>query len=70
MEAFPNAKVILTVRDPSRWYTSVRDSIYQWKVVAAQTVPRLFLAVVGQIRGLDVAMNVSVTKPEGFEHSA
>lgn len=28
MEAFPDAKVLLTVRDPEAWYVSVRDSIY------------------------------------------
>ena len=29
MLAFPNAKVILTVRDPSTWYDSVKNSIYR-----------------------------------------
>lgn len=29
MEKFPNAKVILTVRDPEKWYESVLNSIYQ-----------------------------------------
>ena len=28
MEKYPNAKVILTVRDPAKWYKSVRDTIY------------------------------------------
>jgi sulfotransferase family protein len=28
VEAFPQAKVILTVREPHAWYESVRDSIY------------------------------------------
>ena len=28
MEAFPDAKVILTLRHPERWYESVRDTIY------------------------------------------
>jgi hypothetical protein len=28
MHAFPDAKVLLTVRDPDAWYESVRDSIY------------------------------------------
>jgi len=27
MQLFPNAKVILTIRDPSRWYDSVRETI-------------------------------------------
>ncbi|WP_070197558.1 sulfotransferase family protein [Streptomyces oceani] len=28
-EAYPTAKVLLTVRDPERWYKSVYDTIYQ-----------------------------------------
>ena len=28
MRAYPNAKVILTVRDPESWYKSVKESIY------------------------------------------
>ena len=28
MERYPDAKVILTVRDPERWYESVRNTIY------------------------------------------
>ncbi|WP_248964042.1 sulfotransferase family protein [Sphaerisporangium perillae] len=27
--AYPDARVILTVRDPGRWYASVRDTIYR-----------------------------------------
>ncbi|CAF1205807.1 unnamed protein product [Didymodactylos carnosus] len=28
MKRYPNAKVILTVRDPDKWYKSVKDTIY------------------------------------------
>jgi hypothetical protein len=31
MAAFPQAKVILTVREPGRWYDSVRDTLYSLK---------------------------------------
>jgi len=27
MEAFPDAKVILTVRDPHKWYTSAKETV-------------------------------------------
>ena len=30
MEAYPNAKVLLSVRDPQKWYTSVKNTIYQF----------------------------------------
>jgi hypothetical protein len=33
MERHPNAKVILSVRDPERWYESVRNTIYELSVV-------------------------------------
>ena len=36
MERHPEAKVILSVRDPERWYESVRNTIYELSVV----VPR------------------------------
>ncbi|CAA9465485.1 MAG: FIG00793200: hypothetical protein [uncultured Rubrobacteraceae bacterium] len=36
MERHPDAKVILSVRDPERWYESVRNTIYELSVV----VPR------------------------------
>lgn len=29
MEAFPDAKVILTIRDPEAWYKSVKETIYR-----------------------------------------
>ena len=32
MEAFPDAKVILTVRKPEAWYKSVKETIYQGNV--------------------------------------
>eukprot|EP00026_Physarum_polycephalum_P021181 Phypoly_transcript_24262.p1 GENE.Phypoly_transcript_24262~~Phypoly_transcript_24262.p1 ORF type:complete len:150 (+),score=22.75 Phypoly_transcript_24262:85-534(+) len=31
MEAFPDAKVILSVRDPAKWYESAYNTIYQRK---------------------------------------
>ena len=36
MERHPDAKVILSVRDPERWYESVRNTIYELSVI----VPR------------------------------
>jgi hypothetical protein len=32
-ERYPDAKVILSVRDPERWYESVRNTIYELSVV-------------------------------------
>ena len=29
MEVFPEAKVVLTIRDPENWFKSVKETIYQ-----------------------------------------
>jgi hypothetical protein len=43
MERYPDAKVILSVRDPERWYESVRSTIYELSV----GIPRSSLYRVG-----------------------
>ena len=39
MESFPEAPVILTVRDPERWYESVRSTIYAIHKLSAGPAP-------------------------------
>lgn len=39
--AFPDAKVLHTVRDPDRWYDSTRDTIYPARTMVAPWVRRL-----------------------------
>ena len=47
-EAFPGASVILTVRDPQRWYESIFSTIYQVRKVSAGPLPvRLAFALAG-----------------------
>lgn len=48
MEAFPEAAVILTVRDPERWYESTRNTIYEVRKASAGPAPvRLAFALAG-----------------------
>jgi hypothetical protein len=48
MEAFPGAPVILTIRDPDRWYESVRSTIYRIRTLSAGRAPmRLAFALAG-----------------------
>lgn len=49
MERYPDAKVILTVRDPERWYESVRDTIYALSMTVSHS--RVLQLVLG-LRGL------------------
>jgi hypothetical protein len=39
MKAFPEAKVVLTVRDAEGWYRSTRDTLYQFVVRNRETPP-------------------------------
>ena len=39
MEAFPDAKMILTVRDAERWYKSTHDTLYQFVLRGAEEAP-------------------------------
>jgi hypothetical protein len=48
MERHPDAKVILTVRDPDRWYESTRSTIYELSMIATRSP--LFRLVFGAIR--------------------
>ncbi len=48
LEAFPEAAVVLTVRDPERWYESTRNTIYEIRKVSAGPTPvRLAFALAG-----------------------
>ena len=52
MRIFPNAKVILTVRDPEKWFYSVKKTIYQTKTLLHGSVG-IFLKMIG---GFDMTM--------------
>ena len=39
MEAFPEVKVVLTVRDPEPWYESLHSTIYQLRKVTTGPLP-------------------------------
>lgn len=41
MEAFPDAKVVHTVRDPERWYESTLETIYQGRTLVPRWMQRL-----------------------------
>ena len=47
MEAFPNAKVILTKRDPAKWHNSVKETIYYNKTATKQPVVMAMLRWLG-----------------------
>jgi hypothetical protein len=50
MQTYPDAKVILTVRDPDRWYESARSTIYDIGNAAASPVFQVLARLVPRIR--------------------
>eukprot|EP00913_Durusdinium_trenchii_P013055 g12255.t1 len=42
MEQYPDAKVLLTVRDPEKWYDSVIDTIWSWRCAEQNWSVRIF----------------------------
>ena len=48
LQRHPDARVLLSVRDPERWYESTRDTIYQIsKITASSRLSRAVFAFVG-----------------------
>lgn len=48
-EAYPDAKVILTVRDPQRWYASALSTIFQFPMRRHNKRERFVYAVLGRV---------------------
>ena len=65
MDVFPDAKVILTVRDPERWYKSVKNSIMKIRQVCSLPHVRLFLTISGSERATKIVNKSSNMKPKG-----
>jgi hypothetical protein len=53
--AFPEAKVILTVRDPQRWYESTRETIYR-----GTAIPDWLLRFLPLFRGMQRMVNTAI----------
>lgn len=62
MRIFPNAKVVLTVRDAEKWYDSVRGTIYNMVAMNQGTVG-LFLKIVGMFRTTSLVVKTSNQGP-------
>ena len=62
MRVFPNAKVVLTVRDPERWYESVKGTIFQNREFVQGTIG-LFSKLVGSWGCWEVVLDASNQGP-------
>ena len=59
MDAYPESKIILTTRDPVRWFNSVKNSIYQSRRLFNDPIVRLYLKFRGGTRQWECAQKVS-----------
>jgi hypothetical protein len=52
MEAYPNAKVVLSVRTPEKWHKSVKESVYQFHLMKEDFAVKIFTTLVGKRNNL------------------
>ena len=59
MEAYPDVKVVLTVRDPVKWHNSVKNTIHKLgKLLDNDFTVVLFAKLVGLWKAMDCGYNV------------
>jgi len=68
MEAYPNAKIILTVRDPKKWYWSVKNTIFIVSHLNRSFPTNLFLTIIGKKKWSDFADRLSRMPTNGIDH--
>ena len=60
MEAYPKAKVVLTVREPERWYLSVYNTVFNFVYVFPRTWPySWFYRITGRMSWADTTNNIN-----------
>lgn len=59
MERYPDAKVVLSVRDPERWYESARNTIYRASEAANSPLIFVIARFVPRLRGMKRAVNMN-----------
>jgi len=73
MDAYPKAKVILTIRDPEKWYESVKNTIYKALTLGRDPLFRIysrFLGIWDQVHcGLQVCHDLFESIENGQEES-
>ena len=67
MEFFPDAKVVLTIRDPETWYKSVKETIYQTTINSNSFPENLFNRSIGQSKYSTMIQNLTQRKGNRFD---
>ena len=69
MKAFPEAKLILTIREPETWYESVKSTIYKGKNIHKIFPVNLFVWFQGKYPAIKMASTVGQAAPQGMDKS-
>ena len=67
MEAFPNAKVILSVRDPKKWHLSVKNTIYNIPRLRSSFPTNIFFALTGSLSRADMITRLTTMPTNGID---
>ncbi|XP_059093391.1 uncharacterized protein LOC131888530 [Tigriopus californicus] len=70
VRAFPDAKVVLSTRNPDTWHESVEESVMRTQRILRSFPASLVVAQKpGMTESLNTAYALSTTPPQGFAHS-
>ena len=67
MKAFPDAKVVLSVRNPETWYQSVKDTVYKAKEFNEDFAIRTFMRLNGMFEAVNVTARITGMVPNGLD---
>ena len=62
MSAFPEAKVILTKRDPIKWHHSVKETIYQIRDLGTSSLIKSVMKLLGRWQHFECVLKLSTGK--------
>ena len=58
LAAYPQSKVILATRDPTKWYQSVKNTLYQWKVLSQDPMFVQFGRAIGSWKTMEYILEI------------
>lgn len=69
MHHYPDAKVLLTAREPEKWHDSVKKTIFQKRAFLKDSIILMWLKIVNKRDVLNLASKSCETKPSYCDQS-
>ena len=67
MEVYPNAKIILSVRDPKKWYQSVKNTIHYGQSVYTSFPANILSRFTGKWNTFNMISRLTDFRSNGLE---